>query len=130
VAVVEAASDHACEYMTGGTVVILGDAGRNVAAGMTGGVLYLWDPQHSARGFFADSAPRASRPTAADARTLRAVIEDHATLTGSSRSRKILANWEQSVTEFWVLRPSSPGFSDDAAADSAVEIASGVRTEP
>ncbi|NIS36478.1 MAG: hypothetical protein GWN73_38725, partial [Actinobacteria bacterium] len=48
-AVVETASDHACEYMTGGTVVILGDVGRNVAAGMTGGRLFVWDQGASAK---------------------------------------------------------------------------------
>ncbi len=129
VAVVEAASDHACEYMTGGTVVILGEAGRNIAAGMTGGVLYIWDPKHAARGHFADSAPRASRPDAADARTLRAVIQDHVTYTGSSTGRKLLTNWEHSVGEFWVLRPLAP--QPDSGAASDIEIAPvSTRTEP
>src|SRR3546814_9212700 len=45
IAVVEGTGDHGCEYMTGGTVVVLGETGRNFAAGMSGGIAYVWDPQ-------------------------------------------------------------------------------------
>src|SRR5690606_33168292 len=48
-AVVEGTGDHGCEYMTGGTVVVLGETGRNFAAGMSGGVAYVWDPDNTFR---------------------------------------------------------------------------------
>jgi glutamate synthase (NADPH/NADH) large chain len=49
IAVVEGVGDHGCEYMTGGTVVVLGETGRNFAAGMSGGVAFVWDPHHAVR---------------------------------------------------------------------------------
>ena len=108
VAVIEAASDHACEYMTGGTVVILGPAGRNMAAGMTGGALFVWDPDHSAKGHFSDSAPPAARPNDADAAVLHDLVHRHFALTRSRAARQILENWAAAIGDFWVLRPTPP----------------------
>ncbi len=108
ISVVERASDHACEYMTGGTVAILGPVGRNVAAGMTGGVLYVWDPDHWAKGHFADTAPPAARPDAADGAALRSLIERHVAHTDSEVGRRLLERWGAAVDEFWVLRPTPP----------------------
>jgi len=61
IAVVEGTSDHACEYMTGGVVAIVGDAGRNIAAGMTGGTLFLHDPQTRIKGHLSADAPAPQR---------------------------------------------------------------------
>jgi glutamate synthase (ferredoxin) len=108
VAVIEAASDHACEYMTGGTVVILGPAGRNIAAGMTGGTLFVWDPDHSAKGYFSDSAPPAARPDDADALVLHDLVHRHLLHTQSRAARQVLENWATAIGDFWVLRPTPP----------------------
>ncbi|HSF87518.1 MAG TPA: glutamate synthase large subunit [Acidimicrobiia bacterium] len=122
-AVVEGASDHACEYMTGGTVVILGDVGRNVGAGMTGGALYVWDPEHAAKGHLADSAPHAKRLEAREGAALRALIVAHAELTGSHRARHLLANWESAAGQFWVLHAASAAGKSVPEEGSVVEIA-------
>jgi glutamate synthase (ferredoxin) len=118
VAVVEGVSDHACEYMTGGTVAILGSLGRNVAAGMTGGTLFVFDPEHAAKRAFADSAPRAVRLDEADAATLRTLLADHVDHTGSATGRKLLANWDEAVAAFWVLRPEPPVVDVEAASQA------------
>jgi glutamate synthase domain-containing protein 3 len=107
-AVVEGTSDHACEYMTGGIVAIVGDAGRNIAAGMTGGVLYLYDPTLSAKGHLSGDAPTPKRLSPTDARELRSLLEVHVERTGSDRVREILARWDDEVARFWVLRPEPP----------------------
>ncbi len=70
-AVVEGTSDHPCEYMTGGRVVSLGPVGRNIAAGMTGGVLFLHDADTSVKAHISDSAPAPKRLTDDDAAELR-----------------------------------------------------------
>jgi glutamate synthase domain-containing protein 3 len=129
--VVEGVSDHACEYRTGGKVAILGVVGRNVAAGMTGGTLFVWDPGHAAKRSFADSAPRAERPGDADAGILRDLIDEHVTRTGSALGRTLLADWEQARGEFWMLRAHAPPavaepipFVDDSA-DPVVALSPG-----
>ena len=119
VAVVEGTSDHGCEYMTGGTVVILGPIGRNVAAGMTGGLLFVWDPAHDAKRFFADTAPPATRPTDEDAARLRSLIEEHVDRTDSRVGRRILDNWDRELPRFWVLRPKTPQAFPAVIDDSA-----------
>jgi glutamate synthase domain-containing protein 3 len=119
VAVVEGTSDHGCEYMTGGTVAILGPIGRNVAAGMTGGVLFVWDPAHDAKRFFADTAPPAARPTDEDAARLRSLIEEHVDRTDSRVGRRILDNWDRERLRFWVLRPKAPQVPQVVIDDSA-----------
>ncbi len=121
-AVVETASDHACEYMTGGTVVILGDVGRNVAAGMTGGRLFVWDQGASAKLHFADSAPLAARLSDAEVAELETLVGAHVEFTGSARARKLLANWDEAIREFWILRPSPPGPPEDAIAAETIEV--------
>ncbi|MBT8197418.1 MAG: glutamate synthase subunit alpha, partial [Acidimicrobiia bacterium] len=105
-AVVEGAADHCAEYMTGGRVVVLGALGRNVAAGMNGGTLFVWDPNATGPLHFAESAPPASRPTAADMEELRDILIAHVAETGSSRASEILDTLEDRAAEFWVLRPT------------------------
>lgn len=117
-AVVEAAAEHACEYMTGGTVALLGPIGRNIAAGMTGGTLFVWDPDHTVRGRLSDSAPPASRLGRADADALRELVEDHVSLTGSPRVLALLRNWERATASCWVVRPVGPP-GVDVTADRA-----------
>jgi glutamate synthase domain-containing protein 2/glutamate synthase domain-containing protein 1/glutamate synthase domain-containing protein 3 len=107
-AVVEGCSDHGCEYMTGGAVVILGPVGRNLAAGMTGGVLFVWDPQGRAPRCFGETAPRAARPGAADLEEARRLVAEHSRRTGSAAARRVLEGWEDAASSLWVLRAAPP----------------------
>jgi glutamate synthase domain-containing protein 3 len=103
-AVVEGCSDHGAEYMTGGTVAILGPVGRNLAAGMTGGQLFVWDPDGTVSPHISDTAPPASRPAADDLDRLRGLIEAHRDATGSGVAARLLDNWHDAGSSFWVLR--------------------------
>jgi glutamate synthase (NADPH/NADH) large chain len=104
--VVEGVGDHGCEYMTGGRAVILGPIGRNFAAGMSGGVAYVWDEDQRAR-------PRINPGMVdledmvdpADLTELRALVEEHARLTGSERAKRILATWEVQLRKFIKVMP-------------------------
>jgi glutamate synthase domain-containing protein 3 len=115
VAVVEGCSDHGCEYMTGGIAVILGPVGRNLAAGMTGGTLYVWDPAAIAPRSLADTAPEARRPGDADAAQLRILLEAHLDASGSAVAERILGSWEREIRNFWVLRAAPPPPAPPAA---------------
>ena len=119
-AVVEGTSDHPCEYMTGGRVVSLGPVGRNIAAGMTGGVLFLHDADTSIKAHISDSAPAPRRLTDDDAAELKAMIEVHVSRTDSVRGRELLADWQNAVESFWVLRPEPP--SAIRVSPSAVQV--------
>jgi glutamate synthase (NADPH/NADH) large chain len=110
-AVVEGTGDHGCEYMTGGTVVVLGKTGRNFAAGMSGGVAYVYDEdgqlrqplQHQRWWRWRRCCPWRSRPARdrhlapglADEVMLKKLIEDHHRWTGSLRAREILDRWAE-----------------------------------
>src|SRR5690606_11495446 len=104
-AVVEGVGDHGCEYMTGGTVVILGETGRNFAAGMSGGIAYVWDPERK----FADKCNMASIDLEPleneDVATLKALIEKHVTLTDSELGKYILADWDKALSQFIKVMP-------------------------
>jgi glutamate synthase (ferredoxin) len=104
-AVVEGVGDHGCEYMTGGTVAIIGQTGRNFAAGMSGGIAYVYDEQ-------GDFATRCNTEMVAleplddsDATTLKGMVEKHAELTGSARATMMLINWQNIVTRFIKVMP-------------------------
>ena len=86
-AVVEGAGDHACEYMTGGTVVILGGFGYNLGAGMTGGQAYVYDPDHLLVTRLNRQLVDAALVDDAQAAELRFLVECHRELTGSVRRR-------------------------------------------
>ncbi len=102
-AVVEGIGDHGCEYMTGGTVVVLGRIGRNFAAGMSGGVALVHDP----RGELAQQCNMASvtLDPVEDPAALKALVEQHAARTGSARARELLAQWDRSLGEFVLVMP-------------------------
>lgn len=100
-AVVEGIGDHGCEYMSGGTIVILGETGRNFAAGMVGGEAYIYDED----GFFkhrcdARTVVMTAVTSAADQHVLRTLIERHLTYTHSEQAKLILANWQRSCEKF------------------------------
>ncbi len=106
-AIVEAIGDHGCEYMTGGRVVVLGPTGRNFAAGMSGGVAYILD---EADDFAAKRCNKAmvgleAVTDPAEAADLREFIRRHGELTGSSRARDVLADWDASLKKFVKVMP-------------------------
>jgi glutamate synthase (ferredoxin) len=107
-AVVEGAGDHCCEYMTGGVVVVLGSVGRNVGAGMTGGLAYFLD---EAGRFQAQVNPEIVSVqrviTVAGEQQLKLLIQAHADRTGSPKARQILADWSSYLPQFWQVVPPS-----------------------
>ena len=117
--VAEGAGDHACEYMTQGTAMILGPVGTNVASGMSGGVLYLAPggpidaDAHGLTFGPTDCRVTAVGSTDADADALAALLERHATATGSPRARYLLGAWPQSLREF--VRVAVPDLAVSAA---------------
>jgi glutamate synthase (NADPH/NADH) large chain len=101
-AVVEGVGDHALEYMTGGNVVILGDTGRNIAAGMSGGRAFILDLNPALVN--ADMVDVLVVPV--DQREeLRAIVSDFSVETGSKIADALLADWEKSVTRFSMIMP-------------------------
>ncbi|HKS98845.1 MAG TPA: glutamate synthase large subunit [Rugosimonospora sp.] len=102
VAVVEGVGDHGCEYMTGGTVVVLGPTGRNFAAGMSGGLAYVWRlDQSQVNRELVDL-----EPVTGDARrVLRNLVERHHVETGSAVAEGLLADWAGAVEEFTAVVP-------------------------
>jgi glutamate synthase (NADPH/NADH) large chain len=119
-AVVEGTGDHGCEYMTGGTVVVLGKTGRNFAAGMSGGMAYVYDEDgqfakrvNTAQVALEKVLSAADQAEAAipmhkgqaDEALLKKLIEDHHRWTGSLRAREILDNWAASLPKFAKVFP-------------------------
>jgi glutamate synthase (ferredoxin) len=105
-AVVEAVGDHGLEYMTGGRVVILGPTGRNLAAGMSGGVAYVLDEHYAlAAGINAGMVHLEKVETPAEAAELRALIERHAAHTASALARRVLDNWDALMPKFVKIMP-------------------------
>ncbi len=101
-AVVEGCSDHGCEYMTGGEVAVLGPTGRNFAAGMTGGIAFVWDPNVTFKGNLAATAPSLRRPDQQDLTAIRGLLDDHISMTNSSLAKQVL---DSDLNSFWVLDP-------------------------
>lgn len=132
--VVEAVGDHACEYMTGGKVVVLGPTGRNFAAGMSGGVAYVLDES-------GDFATRCNTQMVAlealegeEINDLRELIQRHADYTHSQKAALVLANWSEMLPKFVKVMPKDykrmlqcikealdSGLTGDSALDAAFE---------
>ena len=102
VAVAEGTGDHGCEYMTGGTVVVLGRTGRNFAAGMSGGTAYLLDPD--VRRVNLQMADL-ERVDARDAELLRTLVERHHAETGSPVAARLLTDWDAALPRFRKVMP-------------------------
>ena len=130
---VEGVGDHGCEYMTGGTVVVLGKAGRNFAAGMSGGIAYVLDEEgdfaqrcnlamvelepvpEEARAASADGAAveleshgkvHIDHVAGSDEATIRGLVQRHLLFTGSARARHILENWAEYLPRFVKVMPT------------------------
>ncbi|MFF0392474.1 glutamate synthase large subunit [Kitasatospora sp. NPDC004615] len=101
--VVEGVGDHGLEYMTGGRVVILGETGRNLAAGMSGGIAYVLDlrPANVNSGMVGIEAPNA-----ADREWLRETVQQHYEETGSTVAAELLADWGSGVSRFSTIMPT------------------------
>ena len=106
IAVIEGAGDHCCEYMTGGRVVVLGETGRNFAAGMSGGVAYVWDKNHNFDYFCNMDQVEINLVEESSARKeLHELIRQHYLYTGSSLARKMLDDWNRYVDDFIQVVP-------------------------
>ncbi|MES2832383.1 MAG: glutamate synthase-related protein [Pseudomonadota bacterium] len=128
-AVVEGTGDHGCEYMTGGTVVVLGETGRNFAAGMSGGIAYVYDPENDFAGkcnlamvALERVSSHAEQQAAGDCgqwhrqlrggasqtddAILKSLVERHFKHTGSSRARQLLDNWTNARSRFVKVFPT------------------------
>ena len=104
-AVVEGVGDHGCEYMTGGRAVILGPTGRNFAAGMSGGVAFVHDPDRTFRIKVNYEMVDLDRPDEDDLDWLRECIHRHTQETGSAVGNRILARWDQERDLFVKVMP-------------------------
>jgi glutamate synthase (NADPH) large chain len=120
--VVEGTGDHGCEYMTGGTVVVLGETGRNFAAGMSGGIAYVYDADaqftkrcNTTMVALELVAPAVEQQSTSERGTwhrgmtdeeqLKKLLEDHHRWTGSLRAREILDNWAINRAKFLKVFP-------------------------
>lgn len=117
-AVVEGTGDHCCEYMTGGCVVVLGKVGRNVAAGMTGGLAYMLDEDDTLISKINKEIVKIQRVIAPAGQVqLKSLIEAHVEKTGSSRGTLILKEWETYLPLFWQLVPPSEEDTPEACTE-------------
>ena len=106
-AVVEGVGDHGCEYMTGGRVVVLGNTGKNFAAGMSGGIAYVLDERHNFYLRLNKALVTMSDVTEKhDIEELRGLIERHAEQTGSEKAKRILADFEDYLPLFKKIMPN------------------------
>ncbi len=120
-AVIEGAGDHCCEYMTGGVIVVLGPVGRNVGAGMTGGLAYFLDEDNSLPEKINPEIIKLQRVTAPKGEEqLKAMITAHGAQTGSPKAKRILANWSDYLGKFWQAVPPSEADSPEANGDAGL----------
>jgi glutamate synthase domain-containing protein 2/glutamate synthase domain-containing protein 1/glutamate synthase domain-containing protein 3 len=106
-AVVEGCGDHGCEYMTGGRVVVIGQTGRNFAAGMSGGIAYVYDPNSTFASLCnRDMVSLESPDKPDDVTTLRRLLENHYKLTGSPRAKQLLDDWGNALKRFVKVMPN------------------------
>ena len=121
-ATIEGAGDHCCEYMTGGTIVVLGKVGRNVGAGMTGGLAYFLDEDGLFPSKVNGEIVKIQRvSTSAGEKQLKDLIAAHAERTGSQKAQTILANWSQYLPKFWQVVPPSETETPEANAEAVAE---------
>jgi glutamate synthase (ferredoxin) len=122
VAVIEGAGDHCCEYMTGGVIVVLGKVGRNVGAGMTGGLAYFLDEDNCFPQLVNPEIVKIQRVvTEAGAKQLHELIKNHSDRTGSPKAKMILENWSEYLPKFWQVVPPSEADSPQANPQAVVE---------
>jgi glutamate synthase (ferredoxin) len=122
-AVVEGCGDHGCEYMTGGVVVVLGRTGRNFAAGMSGGVAYVYDPEGYLQTRYNPGMVSIDRVNdvddSIDEELLKVMLERHVTLTDSVHAKEILSDWNTNLKNFWKVAPH-PSVEDKTAQEQDI----------
>ena len=107
VAVVEGLGDHGCEYMTGGVVVVLGDTGRNFAAGMSGGMAFLYDPDGELPDRLnTDMVTLEPLSAAEDVALVQALLGEHVQRTGSAKAALLLDEWDHTAAEWVKVMPN------------------------
>jgi len=107
IAVVEGVGDHCCEYMTGGKVIVLGRTGRNFAAGMSGGIAYVYDPENKfVNGLCNTETIEFEEISVEEAADLKAIIEKHVLYTDSKKGESLVADWDASLKNFVKIMPT------------------------
>jgi len=114
-AVVEGVGEHCCEYMTGGCIVVLGNTGVNVGAGMTGGFALIYDEEGQVGGSLAEKYNNElvdinrinDEKTGEHRAFLREKLEKHVLYTGSARAQWMLENFNDVVNRFWLVKPKA-----------------------
>ena len=104
-AVIEGVGDHGCEYMTGGRVVVLGETGRNFAAGMSGGIAYVLDRNATFHNQCNLETVTLDKLNEGDLQDVRAMLQKHVQYTRSTQAQQILDDWEARVLEFVKVMP-------------------------
>jgi glutamate synthase domain-containing protein 3 len=118
VTVVEGVGDHACEYMTGGTVVILGPFGLNLGAGMSGGVVYVYDRELKLPLRLNEQLVAAERLEGLGPDELRTLLERHVRYTSSQRAADLLAARQTEAGWFWRVAPRQSAEASKAAMEA------------
>ena len=103
--VVEGVGDHACEYMTGGRAVVLGATGRNFAAGMSGGIAYVYDMDDQFASRVNPEMVDVLPLYAEDTQWLQGMLREHIAMTDSPRAKQIVAQWDSYATKFVKVLP-------------------------
>ena len=107
IAIVEGVGDHCCEYMTGGKVIVLGRTGRNFAAGMSGGIAYVYDPENKfVNGLCNTETIEFEEISVEEAADLKAIIEKHVLYTDSKKGESLVADWDASLKNFVKIMPT------------------------
>ncbi|WP_299331990.1 glutamate synthase large subunit [Haloplanus sp.] len=120
-AVVEGVGDHGCEYMTGGVVAVLGETGRNFAAGMSGGIAYVYDPNDEFKGRVNTGMVTVEDELEeSDEAMVRRLIENHADYTGSDRAAALLSDWGAEVRNFTKVMPDA--YAEVIAEESLEDV--------
>ncbi|WP_009633757.1 glutamate synthase large subunit [Synechocystis sp. PCC 7509] len=122
-AVIEGAGDHCCEYMTGGVIVVLGKVGRNVGAGMTGGLAYFLDEGGNFPQLVNPEIVKLQKVNASTVGEgqLQQLIQLHAERTGSPKAKQILANWSEYLPKFWQVVPPSEADTPEANPNAVAD---------
>ncbi len=121
-AVIEGTGDHCCEYMTGGVIVVLGKSGRNVGAGMTGGLAYFLDEDGSFPTKVNPEIVKVQRVvTSAGEQQLKDLIQAHADRTNSAKAKRILEQWSDYLPKFWQVVPPSEADSPETNPNATTE---------
>ena len=120
--VVEGVGDHGCEYMTRGVALVLGPTGRNFAAGMSGGVAYVWDPKDLLKTNINLQMVELEKPTSEDLELIKSLVQRHYQNTGSDVAETLLAAWEKHGSEFVLVMPVDYKKVLQAQKATAVEV--------